>query len=381
MVDHQAEGGMIEEEIAGLQDALDRMRRKHGELKAERARWKEREAELSKERDETAAERNRLGILACERGDEIEDLEATVERLRRERDEARDVSPKASWEYLAEADGLQDAFDRLSRQKDAITAERDAALKRADQLQHDLDLTKVSLANRRAIQDRLTEALRRTAAIIVKEGCCDGCSTDAGHHEPSCYISRALGLAGIDARPDAPPPSPADIRARVAEAANDTARAASQPMQNKARPDASCPPEPTKGASGDGTMKRLTIRKMQRKAHATALEKGWWDKAPNYQEHPDGMDQREVDCFAAKLALIHSEVSEALEALRETGAPNVTFWDSNGAKPVGVGIELADVLIRIGDLCERYGIDLEAAVVEKLRFNKTRPMRHGNKHL
>lgn len=41
--------------------------------------------------------------------------------------------------------------------------------------------------------------------------------------------------------------------------------------------------------------------------------------------------------------------------------------------------ELADVVIRLMDMCDHYGIDLAAAVVEKHEFNKSRPYRHGGK--
>ena len=43
--------------------------------------------------------------------------------------------------------------------------------------------------------------------------------------------------------------------------------------------------------------------------------------------------------------------------------------------------ELADVVIRIGDICGYYGIDLEVAIQEKLEYNKSRSYRHGNKVL
>jgi NTP pyrophosphatase (non-canonical NTP hydrolase) len=38
---------------------------------------------------------------------------------------------------------------------------------------------------------------------------------------------------------------------------------------------------------------------------------------------------------------------------------------------------LADVLIRTLDLCGSLGIDITSIVAEKLRFNETRPPKHG----
>ena len=41
--------------------------------------------------------------------------------------------------------------------------------------------------------------------------------------------------------------------------------------------------------------------------------------------------------------------------------------------------ELADILIRVGDLARHCDLDLETAVKEKMEFNSTRGYRHGNK--
>jgi NTP pyrophosphatase (non-canonical NTP hydrolase) len=48
-------------------------------------------------------------------------------------------------------------------------------------------------------------------------------------------------------------------------------------------------------------------------------------------------------------------------------------------KPTGFGVELADAVIRILDICGIYGIDLEKVLMEKMEFNKTRSYRHGGK--
>lgn len=119
------------------------------------------------------------------------------------------------------------------------------------------------------------------------------------------------------------------------------------------------PDSPTQIMPGD-TMVELT-----EKVHALALRKGWWDTAPNIPE---------------KLALIHSEISEALECYREsfhTGEMPTTI--SPSGKPEGFGVELADAVIRILDLCGYLGIDLEAEIELKHNYNATRPYRHGGK--
>ena len=53
-----------------------------------------------------------------------------------------------------------------------------------------------------------------------------------------------------------------------------------------------------------------------------------------------------------------------------------TYYSDDG-KPEGVPAELADVVIRCFDMADYYGINLEAAIIEKMEFNKTRPYKHG----
>lgn len=125
-----------------------------------------------------------------------------------------------------------------------------------------------------------------------------------------------------------------------------------------------------KAVTGRRVIKRVdqrrSIAEWIEAAHALADYKGWWDTA--HDEPPN---------IPEKLALIHSEISEALEEYRN-GHPVDARRTENG-KPEGFSIELADALIRIFDLCGYYGIDLEGAVRIKHEYNATRPMRHGGK--
>lgn len=107
-------------------------------------------------------------------------------------------------------------------------------------------------------------------------------------------------------------------------------------------------------------------------SHVAARSKGWWPQE-ELDSPPVGM----------KLALIHSEISEALEAYREAPeGKEAGWWISDTGKPEGFVSELADALIRIGDLLVPTGTsgeEFERVVALKMAYNASRPHRHGGK--
>ena len=128
------------------------------------------------------------------------------------------------------------------------------------------------------------------------------------------------------------------------------------------------------------------MENLQRNLHQSSKDHGFWEGPENNN-------------IPTKLMLIVSEVAEAMEEHRDYGLGSELFHevrysgdgeitqfeqkrDSSGKpllKPEGFAIEMADVVIRVMDLCERLGINLADAILIKADYNKHRPMKHGEK--
>lgn len=106
------------------------------------------------------------------------------------------------------------------------------------------------------------------------------------------------------------------------------------------------------------------VKRLQMISFIISEAKGWWQKSR---------------AFLELIALMHSELSEAAEEYRDGKSFTEIYYKPGCDKPLGIPVELADCVIRIADACSALGIDLTNAIRVKLKYNATRPLRHGGK--
>lgn len=122
----------------------------------------------------------------------------------------------------------------------------------------------------------------------------------------------------------------------------------------------------------------MQISELCKKSHRNASDKGFWK------------EEREIGTL---LMLIVSELGEALEADRKNkNAATIKFNDLTQNQGIDFDIafeecikdsfedEIADVFIRLADLCEGRDIDIETFIELKMEYNKTRGYKHGKKY-
>jgi len=138
----------------------------------------------------------------------------------------------------------------------------------------------------------------------------------------------------------------------------------------------------------------MTIKELQKIAHKDSVSKGFWGTIASELGADSSLKNKRN--LSELLMLIVTELGEACEALRKDnrqsfgldGDEVVTTEELfDVTKNINHGKwtkdtfedELADAMIRICDLAESEGIDLEWQIQKKLEYNKTRPKKHGKK--
>ena len=121
---------------------------------------------------------------------------------------------------------------------------------------------------------------------------------------------------------------------------------------------------------------------IQRGVYKTAKNSGWWEERNRLQKLAEGTGDDSFARFAkavlqaSQIALIQSEASEALEALRAGNPPDDKIPNRDG-----MTAELADIIIRCMDFAEGYELALAETIIDKMVMNSGRPKKHGGKIL
>lgn len=119
----------------------------------------------------------------------------------------------------------------------------------------------------------------------------------------------------------------------------------------------------------------MDIKALMTLVHIIALQHNWWERPRT---------------FGDLMMLITSKASEAFEIFRATPLDTETrIWANPDpatvfegvAKPEGIPIKLADVIIQALDIAAHYNIDIVEALKVKIGYNKVRPIWHRGKHV
>lgn len=109
-------------------------------------------------------------------------------------------------------------------------------------------------------------------------------------------------------------------------------------------------------------------------ARKCSREHGFWedfDEMVGMLSDPDRKAKYILDVKLSKMALVGSEVGEAVEGIRKPKQ------DEHCPEFTSEEVELADAIIRMVEYAEKFGLRLAEAAIAKMRYNESRPYKHG----
>ena len=116
------------------------------------------------------------------------------------------------------------------------------------------------------------------------------------------------------------------------------------------------------------------FRYLAGKAHSNSEDKGFWKILETVRALPNKADAAELESLylQSRLALMHSELSEALTGIRKG------LMDDHLPHRSMEVAELADTIIRIMDYAAGFDLPVAEVVLEKMAYNRGRPYKHGD---
>jgi len=132
-----------------------------------------------------------------------------------------------------------------------------------------------------------------------------------------------------------------------------------------------------------------TINKLITLAHEKAKNGGWWDAERNIgellmltvSELSEGLEALRKDHYADKKVVTDLYNDLVVNSHDEEFILNESDWKASFEKSVKNSFEdeMADVAIRLFDLCGGLNVDLEKHIDLKMKYNSMRGYKHGKK--